>query len=340
MPEGGFKINGACLPSRGCIPRDRGEKGYQGVNFNVMYSAVQLYHSAKTVTFAFESYAMNIDFNRRLPGYLTEKSNIVATILFTAFFALLFLNLYKPFGVMTGFEVSGPTLFLYSSGVILAGVLVVAISRIIMYHTVRRGLKLRIWQYLVWVAAEIAAMSLFFTFFEIVILHDERSFADLAARSVQNTSLTLLLPYAILWLYFSWRDSKLRLSEISEQPELSGQKLMIALRDKKGVLRMSLKLSDIIYMQGSDNYITVWYQAQNKLSKFMLRNTLRAMEDELKEESVIRCHRSYLVNIAKVKLIRREKEGLLLELDSTPACTVPVSRTYMHEVLAAFGQAD
>ena len=283
---------------------------------------------------------MNIDFNHRLPGYLTEKSNIVTTILFTAFFALLFLNLYKPFGVMTGFEVSGPTLLLYSSGVILAGVLVVAISRVIMYHAVRRGMNLMIWQYLVWVAAEIAAMSLFFTFFEFVILHDQRSFADLAGRSVHNTSLTLLLPYAMLWLYFSWRDSKERLSEIREQPELSSQKPMIPLRDEKGVLRMSLKLSDIIYLQGSDNYVTVWYQAQNKLSKFMLRNTLRAMEDELREESVIRCHRSYLVNIEKVKLIRREKEGLMLELDSTPVCTVPVSRTYMHDVLAAFGHVD
>jgi hypothetical protein len=283
---------------------------------------------------------MNMDLNYRLPGYLTEKGNIVTTILFTAGFALLFLNLYKPFGSMTGFNVSGPTLFLYSSGVILAGVLVVAISRIIMYQAVRRSMTLRVWQYLVWVAAEIAAMSLFFTFFEIVILHDERSFADLAGRSVHNTSLTLLLPYAILWLYFSWRDSKMRLSEISEHPELSGQKPMIPLRDEKGVLRMSLKRSDIIYMQGSDNYVTIWYQARDKVSKFMLRNTLRVMEDELREESVIRCHRSYLVNIEKVKLIRREKEGLSLELDSTPVCTIPVSRTYMHDVLAAFGHVD
>ena len=109
------------------------------------------------------------------------------------------------------------------------------------------------------------------------------------------------------------------------------------LRDEKGVLRMSLKRSDILYLQGSDNYVTVWYQAQNRVNKFMLRNTLRTMEDELKQEAVIRCHRSYLVNIEKVKLIRREKEGLTLELESIPPATVPVSRTYMHEVLTAFG---
>ncbi|MRR19597.1 LytTR family transcriptional regulator [bacterium] len=281
---------------------------------------------------------MNIDLNNKLPGYLTEKGNIVTTILFTAGFALLFLNIYTPFGVTSWFEVSKPTLFLYASGVILAGVLVVAISRVIMYHAVRRGRLLKIWHYLAWVASEILSMALFFTLFEIVILDDSRAFPELLGRSVRHTSLTLLLPYTMLWLWFSWNDSKLRLRQISEQPDGSGQKAMIPLRDEKGLLRISLLRSDILYLQGSDNYVTVWYQAQNKVTKFMLRNTLRTMEDELKQESVIRCHRSYLVNIGKVKLIRREKEGLTLELDSTPASTVPVSRTYMHEVLTAFGQ--
>ena len=37
-----------------------------------------------------------------------------------------------------------------------------------------------------------------------------------------NTSLTLLLPYAMLWLYFSWRDNKIKLAELKEQPDVSG----------------------------------------------------------------------------------------------------------------------
>lgn len=283
---------------------------------------------------------MNIDLTKKLPGYLTEKGNLVTTIIFTAGFALLFLNLYTPFGVAAWFEVSKPTLLFYASGVILAGVLVVAVSRIIMYHAVRRGMQLLIGQYLIWVAAEIISMALFFTLFEIVILDDHRTFPELLARSVQNTSLTLLLPYTILWLWFTWRDSKMKLTVIREQPELAGQRPMVHLKDEKGVMRIVLKHSDILFIQASDNYITVCYQAQGKLTRFMLRNTLRALEDELKEEAIIRCHRSYLVNIGKVKLIRREKEGLLLELDSTPPSSVPVSRTYMNDVLAAFGHVE
>jgi hypothetical protein len=294
----------------------------------------------KSAIFANDTDTMNVDLNLKLPGYLTEKGNIVTTIFFTAGFALLFLNLYTPFGVATWFEASKLTLLLYASGVILAGVLVVALSRVLMYHYVRRGKRLLIWQYLLWVAAEIASMALFFTFFEIVILHDNRLFTDLLATSLQNTSLTLLLPYTFLWLWFAWRDSKIRLSVITEQPDQPGQHPMVHLRDEKGVLRMSLKHADLLWVQASDNYVTVCYQAQGKLSRFMLRNTLRALEEELKEEAVIRCHRSWLVNIEKVKLIRREKDGLLMELDSTPPSSVPVSRTYTHEVLAAFGHVE
>lgn len=281
---------------------------------------------------------MNIDLNRKLPGYLTDKGNIVRHIIFTAAFALLFINLYKPFGVATWFEVSAPMLIIYSSGVILTGILVVAVSRIIMYQAVRHGAELRIYQYLLWVAAELVSMALFYTFYERVILSDERSIADLLRSSVLNTSLTLLLPYSVLWLYFSWHEKQTRLSQLTDMPEASGQNPMIPLRDERGVLRLSLKRSDILYLQGSDNYVTVWYRSQNRIMKFMLRNTLRTMEDELLPESVIRCHRSFLVNMEHVKIIRREKEGLQLEIDSSPPVSVPVSRTYMQQVLTAFGQ--
>lgn len=281
-----------------------------------------------------------MDLSRKLPAYLTDKQNIVRLILFTAAFALLFINLYSPYGVDTKFSITKIKLLVYSSGVILTGVLVVAISRVIMYHAVKRGLRLLVYQYLIWVAAEIISMALFYTFYELVILSDIRSFTDVFRISVLNTSLTLLLPYSALWLYFSWKDKKTKLIELTEQPDPAAQKIMIGLRDDKGVLRLSLKRSDILYLQGSDNYVTVWYSSQNKISRFLLRNTLKKMEDELQNESIIRCHRSYLVNMVHVKLIRREKEGLMLELDTPEPVTISVSRTYMSQVLTAFGQEE
>ncbi len=61
---------------------------------------------------------MNIDLNKKLPGYLTEKGNMVTHILFTAGFSLLFLNLYTPFGAITrGSKYPKPTsVSLYQRG--------------------------------------------------------------------------------------------------------------------------------------------------------------------------------------------------------------------------------
>jgi hypothetical protein len=281
-----------------------------------------------------------VDLNKRLPKYLTDKYNIVRLILFTSLFALLFINIYSPFGVGTWFTISTLRLFLYSSGVILTGVLVVAISRIIMYQAVRRGLELKIYQYLIWVAAEIISMAVFYTLYELVILDDARPLTELFRVSVLNTSLTLLLPYSALWLYFSWRDKQRQLIELSEMPDPAEKTAMVPLRDEKGTLRLSLKRSDLLYLQGSDNYVTVWYLTRDRLSKYLLRNTLKKMEDDLMRDSIIRCHRSYLVNIERVKLIRRENEGLMLELDTASSVSIPVSRTYKNQVLLAFGQEE
>ena len=207
-----------------------------------------------------------------------------------------------------------------------------------MYHTVKRGVQLLIYEYLIWVFAEILCMALFYTFYELVILNDPRPFPDVLKKSALNTSLIILLPYSVLWLYFSWKDKKNMIIELTETPDVSSQKVMIPFRDEKGTLRLSLKHSDILYLQGSDNYVTIWYNAQNKVAKYLLRNTLKKLEDELMAESIIRCHRSYLVNMEKVDLIRREKDGLVIELDANSPASVPVSRSYMNQVLLAFGQ--
>jgi len=279
-----------------------------------------------------------LDLSRKLPSYLTEKQNIVRLILFTSAFALVFINIYSPFNVQTWYDISKLQLLLYSSGIILTGVLVVVISRIIMYHAVKKGRQLLLYQYLIWILAEILCMALFYTFYELVILNDSRPFLLALKKSALNTSLIILLPYSVLWLYFSWRDKKTRIMQLTETGDIGNQKVMIPFRDEKGTLRLSLKRSDVLYLQGSDNYVTIWYNSQNKVSKYLLRNTLKKMEDELAAESIIRCHRSYLVNMERVKLIKREKDGLLIELDSNTPATVPVSRSYMNQVLLAFGQ--
>jgi hypothetical protein len=280
-----------------------------------------------------------MDLSQQIPSYLTEKRNILRLIFFTAGFALIFINIYSPFDISLWFKVTRLQLLFYSSLVILTGVLVVVVSRIILYHVVKRKIKVSIGNYLIWIAAEVLSMALFYVFYEIYYLKDARTFWDLYKLSIQNTALVLLLPYSISWLYFSWKDKNQQLERLSYSVAgVAEPKEMLPFKDEKGVMRISIKTSDLLFLQAADNYVTIFYIHQQKLAKYMLRTSLKQIETELGYSPFIRCHRSYMVNFEKVKIIRREKDGLKLLLEAPDLMEIPVSKTYMEEVFKAFGQ--
>ncbi|HOG05627.1 MAG TPA: LytTR family transcriptional regulator, partial [Paludibacter sp.] len=77
--------------------------------------------------------------DKKVPFYLLEKKNTVRIILFTAFFALLFINLFQPFGSRNWYpNISDFKYFFFSSLIILTGMLVVVVSRLFMGLYIRR----------------------------------------------------------------------------------------------------------------------------------------------------------------------------------------------------------
>jgi len=278
-------------------------------------------------------------YEKAIPEYLNRKGNIVRLILFTAVFALVFINVYAPFGADSYLKLSGIRLFLYSSFVILTGMLVVVISRVIMYLYSRKG-TLNYWSYIVWVIAEILIMAFVYCIYVKFILADERDFMEIFNASVKNTSLIILLPYIILWLYFSWQDNAAKLQELEEKETHSTKPSggMIPFRDEKGTLRLSVQLDDLLYLEAADNYVSVHYLQRDKLKRFMVRNAMKTFEEQFHNSNIIRCHRSFMVNLDKVEVIRKEKDGLHLELDTDPPISLLVSKTYVKAVMETFSK--
>ncbi len=276
----------------------------------------------------------------RIPEYLTDKKNTVRIILFTALFALVFINTFEPFGVETLYDLNEIQLLLYSSSVVLAGVLIVVISRVLMIRYSRTQ-RLKLWQYLAWVLAEVSVMGLFFFIIEKFVLHDPRDIYNLLKRTIRNTALIILLPYTLLWLYFAWIDKSRQLERISKNIGVKGNtepKSMIAFRDEKDVLRLSVRLDKLAYLEANENYVNVFYLDNDKPVSYMLRNTLKNMDEFLRGKDFARCHRKYLVNFKRVKTIKREKGGLIIELDIPGGKDLPVSSTYVAGVMEIFSK--
>jgi hypothetical protein len=273
----------------------------------------------------------------KIPDYIIRKGNIVRLVIFTAAFALLFINIYKPFGAKEWYDVTDFMFFLFSAPVILTGVLVVVISRVIMYYYARKR-DISYVNYFVWVFLEILFMSLFYTIFTLSLTANEgRDVIETFRSSMVNTALVLLLPYITLWFYFGWEESKKKLENIEHGDlEFDNIPSSISFTDEKGILRLSVRHGDLLYVESDDNYATIHYTAGGKVKFYLLRNTLKKLEEQLKDTPVCRCHRSFLVNFTRVKVMRRERDGIYLEMDADGVKDIPVSKTYQQKVAEKF----
>ena len=276
------------------------------------------------------------DFQKPVPSYLIEKRNIVNLILFTALFALIFINIYSPFGADKWFNLTSIQFLTFSSLVILPGVMVVVISRIIMYQLSKKY-TINLTHFLLWITAEIFAMALFYSMFQKIFLNDTRELIVLVKMSARNTALVLLLPYSVAWLYLSWKEKKEQIELFSDTQRVQDTTPdMIPFYDEKSVLRFSVKIARLLYLEASENYITIYYLNKGVISKYLLRATMKRMEENLTGTSILRCHRSYMVNFEKVKVIRKDKDGLKLQLDHPEIIDIPISKTYSDNVMQKF----
>ncbi len=270
-----------------------------------------------------------------------QKSNVIQLILLTAAFALLFINIFQPFNSRNWYpEISEFKYFFFSSLIILTGMLVVVISRLIMLRYTRNH-ELYVWQFALHVFAEVAFMSLFYTIFSRYFprIGAQRELLEIFVQSSKNTAWVLLLPYSILWLYFSWREKNKLLEKITKpEPEVPRRNL-IAFPDEKGELKISIDIEHLLFVDSADNYATIHYLNKSKLSHYLIRNSLKWIEENLTNETpLVRCHRSFIVNLDKVKVLRKTKDGIFLEMDAINTPDIPVSKTYYQRVMDKFSK--
>jgi DNA-binding LytR/AlgR family response regulator len=100
-----------------------------------------------------------------------------------------------------------------------------------------------------------------------------------------------------------------------------------------------VRSDQIFWIESADNYIKVHYLDKGKIASFMIRNTLKNIENSFAHTSLVRCNRSTVVNFDKVKILRKEQEGIFLVLDHEAVPDVPVSRTYASRVLSRFSES-
>lgn len=278
---------------------------------------------------------------QRVPEYLLSKKNIIGMVVFTAIFALLFINAYRPFNVDQIYpEISKLTIFLVSSVMILVGLVVVAVSRVLLYHIAKKH-SIRIGVFILWIAAEIIVMAAVYTFLASIYLQDlDKELRTVMINTLRNTTLVIAIPYAMSILYFQLHEysEKLKMVDVLQQAaEEAVTPSVLSFYDSKGEMKFSIKRENLLYVEAADNYVNIWYTNKNKVEHFLLRTSLKVLEGYNLGGGIYRCHRSYIVNFDNVSLIRREKDGVVYaEFGMEGVENIPISASYSDVITKAF----
>jgi DNA-binding LytR/AlgR family response regulator len=67
--------------------------------------------------------------------------------------------------------------------------------------------------------------------------------------------------------------------------------------------QLKILFSDIVWIEGLGDYIKIHLKSSNK--PLVIRNTIKAMEDDLPSSKFIRIHKSYIISIDSITAIRK-----------------------------------
>ncbi|MDB5472574.1 MAG: DNA-binding protein [Caulobacter sp.] len=124
-------------------------------------------------------------------------------------------------------------------------------------------------------------------------------------------------------------DARAALARLAETPAKAPERLMVI----TGSRRAPVALNEVEWFAAADNYVVVHWAGREGL----MRATLQSLEARLDPRVFARCHRSAIVNLARVRETQSLSDGSWrLTLDS--GADLVTSRTYRDDLLRRLGR--
>lgn len=198
-----------------------------------------------------------------------------------------------------------------------------AIIRLVYYYL---PMKLNYALYIFWCLAEMIFMSFFSALYVWLVLYPESPYFEILTSTFTLISMTLVIPYAILALSMRVWDYHIRSLNAADD-NASGKRMRFY--DEKHNLKIVLNSESILYISAEENYVHIWYMDNNKVRNYVLRSSMKAIEELCIDKGLVRCHRSFFVNPIHVKVLRKEHEGVVFaELDANDVRHIPVTKRH------------
>jgi len=94
----------------------------------------------------------------------------------------------------------------------------------------------------------------------------------------------------------------------------------------------SINLENLVYVEAQENYSKIVWTDNDEVKEKLLRVTLKKIEDQVVDDAIVRCHRSYIINTKVNFTILGNSNGYCLESDLLKH-TIPISRSIGKEIV-------
>lgn len=276
----------------------------------------------------------------KLKAVLATKSPVlnrrekVYSVLLAGFFVFLFLLFFQPFGVNNYNTKETITLefFLVLLLMWLVVSLLLALNEFLIFPLViKQPTRGKMLYWIVWSMVWLGSgVFLFYNY--LGAWHDFRlsSYFEFLA----NIAALSLFPLGVLYLYLKIRELRKALELDHAYTYQAGEDeflLVFTAENQKDHLTLPLKL--LLLIESDDNYVSIHHLQHDRVIKTLFRKSLKSIQEEALHPALLRCHRSYLINLTQLQQIHGNRNKLKVFLNHVKE-PIPVSRQYMDSLFA------
>ena len=234
-------------------------------------------------------------------------------------FFFTFMLIYRPRGIegFLGTEWFGVHLTIISCITLFCAVL----SRVAYYFI---PMRINYTLYVLWCLGEVIFTSFFAALYIWLVLNKSMPYFEFVVTAFQYLFFSQVFAYVILALSMRIYEYHSR-----QNAEHEGTTQRIRFYDSQHNLKIVLTAPTVLYIAAEENYVNIYYKENGRIKEYCLRNSMKAIDEVCQENGIVRCHRSYYINPVHVKVLRKDRDGIMYaELDADDAGHIPVSKTY------------
>lgn len=258
----------------------------------------------------------------------TVYPNLVYVVLLPVFF-MTFCLVYNPFDIQGFYAGTGGKSFafhLVMLSCIQFGVL--ALTRLVFFF-LNREASMPWWRYVAWCFFEICMISAFMALYTTLFFGERLPFFPAFSRCFKFSLSILVYPYLALILVRLCMNA----NEDLRESGTAAAETLAKFYDEHHRLKMSIDPAAVLYVSAEQNYVAVHYLDNDMPREFMLRASMKSIAGNPSCRFLVRCHRSYFVNPARIRLLSRNKMGLITaELVCGGVPPIPVSKQYYDQL--------